>query len=46
MSRSKATTALEILGFAAISAGITLISVPFGIIAAGCACILVGYLAG
>lgn len=44
--REAATSVLEVTGFVAISTGIGLISVPFGIIAAGCCCVLVGWLAG
>jgi hypothetical protein len=45
-ARETATSLLEVTGFAAISTGIGLMSLPFGIIAAGCSCVLIGWLAG
>jgi len=40
------TTALEVLGFAAVAYGVSLWSLPAGIVCAGAALVLIGYLAG
>lgn len=46
MVRKWATTTLEVVGFAVIVAGVSLISPVAGVIAGGFALVLVGWLAG
>ena len=40
------TTVLEVLGFAAVAYGVSLWSIPAGIVTAGLALVLVGWLTG
>lgn len=44
--RSPISTTLEVVGLASVAVGIGLISLPAGIIAAGAALCMVGYLIG